>query len=141
MIEINDRGSMRKTASNMRSLSTKLKPEMLDSMARSCEGLKKDIANSAASILPHRGGLASIIARMALQISKGATAVSLIADAPYNLEKIDGGEVMHPVYGNQPMVRQAITPGFWSGPIEKAESSFQAELEQSADNLIRKTNS
>lgn len=138
MIEINDHGSLRKVAVNMHDLARDIDSEMIDSMARSCEQLKGKIAQSAASILPKRGGLASIVSKMDMQVTKTQVSAQLTATSQYNLERLDQGEVIHPTYGHKPRVKQSIAPRFWTEPIEKAENEFTADLEKSADNAIRK---
>lgn len=138
MIEINDHGGQRKLAAEMHKLAKQLPKEMVDSLEKSCGRLKDEIINSAASILPQRGGLAHAISSMSIDISTDTNGVTMTGSAKYNLDRIDSGEISHPVYGRKPSVRQSITPGFWSKSIDKSEDEFSKELEKSADDLIRK---
>lgn len=137
MIEVNDHGSIRRTAADFRELGNKYPDELNKALEKTADKLKEDIAKSAASILPKRGGLASAISHIDISIVKHGNGVSIVANAKYNLEEIDRGTVRHPVYGNRrTVVTQQVNPGFWSKPTKDSERDFGQSAEKALDELV-----
>jgi hypothetical protein len=138
VIEINDHGTFKKMATRLKVEARQLPPEVVREMQEQGEKLKRDIEQRAATILPKSGGLATAISKMDMTVKKIPNGVTLEANSRYNLETIDRGSVVHPVYGNRrAMVRQAVSAGFWSEPLKANEPAFVAAVERALDKMAK----
>jgi hypothetical protein len=96
--------------------------ELQKTMRRLANPLKKSARQGALQILPYHGGLNEWIARANFSASvrlngKGA-GVRITAAGRSQLNEMDDGTVRHPTYGKRPWVRERITPGWFSKPLE-----------------------
>lgn len=137
MIEINDNGSFRRFAQNVHKAASRLEPALSDSAAEDLKAVGEAVERRAASILPKRGGLARRVSAMTLKISRNGKTTSLTVRSEFNLDRIDRGSVVHPVYGRAPLVAQAVPSGFWSKVIEGSKPRIEKNMTQALDRVIK----
>lgn len=115
---------------------------------------KAAIRQSALDTLPSRGGLNERVAnRVAPRIrrstsGRGGSGVRLIAIGKRGMKEIvrlDRGELRHPVWpradqtrGEWTWVDQAITPGFWTKPLEALAPEIRREVLASMEAVAKK---
>lgn len=117
-----------------------------DVLRRDAEPLAAHVRDAAAAQLPHRGGLAAIVAAQPVNISMhmGANAVSVIlTNHNHDAATLNAGYVRHPTFSHSPEDTQA-TPrarGWWTDTlwrrsneitpdIQRAMARVAAEIEQ-----------
>jgi hypothetical protein len=101
------------------------------------------IRESAASTLPKRGGLADRVASQPFSVrtSLAAGKVSVVGKGMKELKDIDAGRVRHPVYGDRSRwAQQAVTPGFFTKPLERRAPSIRAGVLRAVSDVARKIN-
>lgn len=120
-----------------------LRRELLAAMQRSTKPIKQDVADSWASRMPHRGGLAGRRLRLATRTRTGGQRVGVrIVSASsdgYDLGSIDKGNLRHPVFGNKKAwTTQRITAGIITDPQEQSAPDVRAEIVRAIDSINRK---
>lgn len=109
------------------------------SIRRSVNGLKDDVRQSALTTLPKRGGFAERIAGSRFSIRQTATAVKFKMENPYQLKRVNAGQLRHPVYGNRSTwVFQQVRPGFWSKPVDHRIPVVRREISAYLDEVVQK---
>jgi hypothetical protein len=109
-----------------------------DGMNEGLQGLEADVRLSALSRLPHRGGLAARVAASSFSTGQTVDTVTFNMTNPYHLNKIDEGQLRHPVYGNRNVwVFQPVSPGFWSGPVDRRTEVVQRDIVKVMDAIGR----
>lgn len=90
--------------------------------------VRREIAASARSKLPRRGGLGAWVAAARVtvrQVDQGGTVgVAISASkAGHDLAAIDAGSIRHPTWGRAPLHQQGVTPGYFTdvmtGPVAR----------------------
>ncbi len=123
-----------------------LRRELLRAGRRMAAPIKVEVAESARTTLPRRGGLSTAVAgakvTVATRLSGKNVGVSFSTKwAEHDLEGIDAGLVRHPVYGNRNLwVAQPVRPGYWTrvfeGPgADIAREEFLEAVDQIAARL------
>ena len=110
-----------------------LRKELLSGLQGAAKPAKADVKASFAARLPHRGGLAAVMAtsRVSLLSRAGRNpSVRIKATSPHDVRGMDRGRVRHKVFGHEPWVDQAIEPGVFSDPIEARAPQMRADMEQ-----------
>lgn len=106
--------------------------EIGDAVDKGLGTLPEAVRASALRILPHRGGLASIVAgRVNVQKKRASNSLTVFSVGQKGLKelrKLDAGAVRHPVWGNRRnWVGQQVPPKFWTRPVkERANASEKA---------------
>lgn len=104
--------------------------------------VKDAIRVRALETLPKSGGLAARVAGSRLGTSTSFSprtgGVTLRMRSQDNLRSIDAGRVRHPLFGDRKhWYEEAVTPGFFSGPVADAtrevEAACMAALEEAAE--------
>lgn len=137
MIELNDHGTFQRFHEDCRKAAARLQPEINDSFAESLNRVRRDVARSAASILPRRGGLAGLVAGMTFAVTKRSNGAVLTGRSKYNIASIDNGIVNHLVYGHGPLVRQSVHAGFWSTVVMDNKRLIEDEADKAIDRVIK----
>lgn len=138
MIEVNDHGTFKKVSTAMLREARQLPAEVVKELDEQADVLLRAIEQQAATILPKSGGLADAVSKGDMSVKRTKDGVTIVANSRYNLEGIDRGSVVHPVYGNKSvMVRQAVSAGFWSEPLKASEPAFEAAVERALDKLVK----
>lgn len=123
-----------------------LRRELLRAGRRMSAPIKAEVAASARTTLPRRGGLSTAVAAAkvtaATRLSGRDVGVTFSTQwAGHDLEGIDRGLVRHPVYGNRRRwVAQPVRPGYWTRAFEGpgaaiAHELFLAAVDEIADRL------
>lgn len=99
---------------------------------RAMKPVKAAVRESALSSLPKKGGLNQRVARAKLSTKKRTAgrdvAIRLVASGG-DLRRIDEGKVRHPVFGHRKVwVTEAVEPGWFSHPTEKAAPAARDEI-------------
>lgn len=97
--------------------------------------------HQAAERLPRRGGLAAEVAAqgVAVRASPSRNSVSItIQGGMKSLADLDAGSVLHPVFDKSVWVRQPVTPGFFSQPVETRMPTVRPALEAVMDKTFKK---
>lgn len=125
-----------------------LRRELLRSGRAMGKPIKAELAASALEKLPHRGGLAALIAkakvRVATRLSGRNVGVSFVGRwAGHDLASIDKGEVRHPIRGNRSIwVSQKIPAGYWAKVFDGPGSDIaREEFLKAVDEVARKLRS
>lgn len=100
--------------------------------------VRRELAASARSRLPRRGGLGAWVAdaRVGIRKLERGNAVGVEIEASkgrHDLAAIDAGTTRHPTWGRKPLHRQALQPGYFSdvmsGPVaRRARKAILEEL-------------
>ena len=95
----------------------------------------QDIKSYARAILPNHGGLADKVASQSYGLRSSFTTKGVGIKFVGNgksmkaLKDIDSGRLRHPVFGNRKVwAQQAVTPGFFTGPIEDDVPRIRAAM-------------
>jgi hypothetical protein len=140
-IEIRGEEQFNALAARLRRAEGELKPELYDALERAAPPLEHAATRSAAANLPHRGGLAALVASAGMSHQRRAGGIRITARGITQLALTNKGEVRHPVYGN---------PGTWVGqlipkakewfdkPIRDGAPKVRRELEKALDKIARK---
>lgn len=114
-----------------------LRKELLRGFRMGAKPTIKDVRASALSTLPHRGGLATYVAKASIGVrtrlsgSKGnEVGVQIKAKKGRGLAAMNAGKFRHPVFGRKEFVTQKVTPGWFSKPIEKNADQIRSSLER-----------
>jgi hypothetical protein len=121
----------------------RLRREMLRGIRDAVKPGIPAIRESAASTLPKRGGLADRVASQPFSVrtSLAAGKVSVVGKGMKELKDIDAGRVRHPVYGDRSRwAQQAVTPGFFTKPLERRAPSIRAGVLRAVSDVARKIN-
>jgi len=104
------------------------------------DAVKARAIRSARTTLPKSGGLAERVAGGQFQVRRRLTpagaAVTLEVDSPYRIDRMDAGEVRHPVFGGSAWVVQPITPGWFSDATHDAEELGTVALGAVVEHII-----
>jgi len=115
-----------------------LRKELLAALNQSTKPLKQAAKASAASRLPHRGGLAARVARSRLSTRTRGLGIRIEAKGMDQLALIDRGIVRHPVYGRPPFVAQSITSLWFTAPMQAGAPLVREELVQAIRRVAAK---
>lgn len=137
MIELDDNGSFKRFVQDLRSTAARLVPTLSDGVADELKGVGQAVESRAASILPKRGGLASRVSAMTFTVTRKGLTTRLEIRSQFNLDRLDRGSVVHPVYGRPPLVHQSIPSGFWSKVVEDSTPRIRKRLDQALERVIR----
>lgn len=117
-----------------------LKRELMAAITKSTEPLRKvALPASARHTLPRKGGLNELVARSQFRQQRrmsGRTAgLRIVAKNPnLQLEKLDQGQVRHPVFARKGRPRvwvvQPVAAGWFTKPTEAAAPLIRAEVSQ-----------
>lgn len=137
MIKLDTNGSFESYSKRLQRAASRMDSALLDSIRDDLKTVGESVERRAASILPKRGGLARQVSAMTLQVTRKGSTASLTVRSDFNLDRLDQGSVIHPVYGRPPLVRQSIPDGFWSKVIQDAIPKIQNSLNKTLDRVIK----
>jgi len=140
VIELDDHGSFSRFVQSLRAAAGRIEPAVSDGAAESLKGVGQTVERRAASILPQRGGLARRVSAMTVRVTRKGKTTSLEVRSDVNLDQLDRGSVVHPVYGRRPLVRQSVPPGFWTKVTEESKPRIEMAMQQALDRVIREIN-
>lgn len=125
-----------------------LSREMRKGTRNALKPLRNALPTSARKKLPRKNGLAEIVAKSKLSVTNRAggqrEGTRLTAKNAYSLQKMDEGEVRHPVYARNPDRKkwawktQKVEPGWATEPFEKLAPEARAEMEKAMEIVIAK---
>lgn len=132
-----------RVSKDLRSASKLIEREVKEGLERAAKKARGGIRASALSTLPKTGGLAAEVAKTQVNVRAtvvgNAIRVSLEANSKFNIAGLDSGSLTHPVYGNRDVwVRQAVSPRWFTEPIEKSEPEFSAEVRKAINRVINR---
>ena len=103
----------------------------------------EDARTSAESTLPKRGGLAGLVSgqklgvRTRLSGSFGSGRLQTTGAVSHG-EQADSGRLRHPVFGSADRwAEQAVTPGWWTQPMEDNAPKYRAEIDAVIGQVVR----
>lgn len=106
-----------------------LRKQLLKGIRTAAKPLVEDIRESARDQLPHRGGLAELIAKSKMGIRtrlSGNVSVRLVATSPHDLDQLNRGKLRHPVFGDREnWATQDVPKGWFDKPVEKREPAIR----------------
>jgi len=140
-IEVRGEEKFNALAARLRRAEGELQPELYDALERAAPPLERAATRSAAANLPHRGGLAAIVASAGMSHQRRAGGIRITARGITQLKLTNEGKVRHPVYGNPgTWVGQAIPKArdWFNRPILAGAPKVRAELVNALDKLARK---
>ncbi len=114
--------------------------EITDALVRSAPPLERAATRSAAANLPHRGGLAAIVASAGMSTQRRANGIRIVARGITQLKLTDEGKVRHPVYGNPGTWVGQLIPkarGWFEKPMQAGEPGIRRELVKALDKIAR----
>jgi TPR repeat protein len=127
-------------ARRMRIANGELPHEIIDALERAAPPLERAATRSAAENLPHRGGLAAIVASSGMSHSRRAGGIRIVARGITQLKLTNEGKVRHPVYGEPgTWVSQAIPKArdWFDRPIRDGAPKIRAELNKALEKIAR----
>ncbi len=120
-----------------------LRKELYKSIQRSTRPLKADAKASAAATLPHRGGLADLVAASKLSTrTRGGgnrVGVRIVATGKKvrDVAAMDRGRLRRPTFGHKPWVTQQVEPGWFTKPMEAGADKVRREILQAMEKVAR----
>jgi hypothetical protein len=143
MITIEGADQLARLAKQLKEAGDKgLQAELGKAINRALKPVKADIKQSAATMLPKRGGLAAKVAKSRITTRRrtGRTAgVRLVATNTISLYHLDKGIIRHRKGGDIDAGKvQSTTPGWMTKPAEAAAPKVRAELVQAMDDIAKK---
>jgi hypothetical protein len=143
MITIEGADQLARLAKQLKEAGDKgLQAELGKAINRALKPVKADIKQSAATMLPKRGGLAAKVAKSRITIRRrtGRTAgVRLVATNTISLYHLDKGIIRHRKGGDIDAGKvQPTEPGWMTKPAEAAAPKVRAELVQAMDDIAKK---
>lgn len=108
-------------------------------LLRSCEDatslLREELVASALNTLPHRGGLAAVVAGSKISTQRRLTGsragVRVVTENEHHINTMDKGTVRHPLFGNRSKwFTEAVRPGWWSRPIDERGPRAKEKIEE-----------
>lgn len=119
-----------------------IRRQLLRNIRAAGKPLLADAQKSALETLPRRGGLNQVVAsaKFSVRTSLSGTSarVRLQASEPHHIRSIDKGRVRHPTFGHDPWKTQAVTPGWWTTPMEAGSPKVRAAIIRTVDEISRK---
>jgi hypothetical protein len=120
-----------------------LRKELLREIRGSAKKAIPDVRQSAYRTLPKRGGLAERVGKQAYavqtRLSGSSASVRIVGKGMKELRDIDAGRLRHPVFGDREKWKaQSVTPGFFSGAIERRAPSIRRDIEKAMGNIAHK---
>lgn len=120
-----------------------LKKELRAGLRAATDPLKPKIRASAAAALPHRGGLAALVARSPMSVRTGLgsnPSVRLVMSNKHDIKRMNAGTVRHPLFGNrQHWYTQAVTPGWFERPVQadlpQVRDAVNKAIQRTLDNI------
>jgi len=105
--------------------------------------IKAEIKVSALMKLPHRGGLARIIADVPVhtkwRFTGSSVGMRITAVSRRQIADIDRGRLRAPLYGNRRhWFTHAVKPGWFSDPTGRAEPKARDAVQRAMDNTARR---
>lgn len=127
-------------AAKIRKAEGELPHELVKALERSAPPLERAATKSAAANLPHRGGLAGIVASSGMSHQRRAGGIRIIARGISQLKLTNAGKVRHPVYGRSRFVTQAIPKAlnWFYKPMQDGAPKVRRELVNALDKIARK---
>src|SRR5689334_25378771 len=125
----------------MRVANAEMPHNNIDALERAAPPLERAATASAAANLPHRGGLAAIVASSGMSHQRRAGGIRIIARGISQLKLTNDGLVRHPVYGEPgTWVTQAIPKAreWFTKPIRDGAPKVRRELDKALDKIARK---
>lgn len=118
--------------------------QMGRALQKASEDLRPTIRESAAALLPSRGGYAGVMSkslkfRQQLQTSATSARVVFLIHADGRRERrdvpaVNRGRLRHPVYGNRDAwTDQKVRPGFVDRPVDKLQPQIAARMKSVVD--------
>jgi hypothetical protein len=117
-----------------------LRREMLRGMRAAVKPSGQEAKANAMQRLPHRGGLAQLVAssRISTRIKlTGNPRVQVVARNESAIRNADAGKIRHPVWGSDHWVTQRVTPGWWSDAMRKNDRRTAREMSAVLDRIHR----
>ncbi len=120
-----------------------LRLELLRAIRTATKPTHQQIRDSARQLLPHRGGLAELIAKSSLttrtRLSGRSVGVRIVARSSHDIKALDKGRLRHPVYGNRDSwVTQYVKTGWFSTPLFATGKAVRLEVSEAAARVARK---
>lgn len=114
--------------------------ELDAALVRSTPPLKRAAKASAAANLPHRGGLAGVVASAEMSTVAYGGGVRIVAHGIQQLALTNSGLVRHPVYGRNRWVTQSIPKArdWFFKPMRKGADKVRRELVKALDDIADK---
>ena len=115
-------------------------PRQLNAAAsRSLRPIQQKLKGSALSTLPRRGGFNRAVAfdlRFSTQqLARGAR---LTASSQYDLQALDEGQTVHPLFGNRGhWYHESVNPEWFSKVVDTAAPEATREFEQGLETIAR----
>jgi hypothetical protein len=140
-IEIQGGDQFARLAARIRKAEGELPHELIEALERAAPPLKRAAKASAAANLPHRGGLAGIVASSGMSTQRRAGGIRIVARGIKQLNLTNSGRVRHSVFGNPfTWVTQAIPKArdWFDRPMQDGAPRVRRELDKALDKIARK---
>lgn len=140
-IEIQGEEKFAALAARIRKAEGELPHELIDALERAAPPLKRAAKASAAQNLPHRGGLAAIVASSGMSTQRRAGGIRIVARGIQQLKLTNSGKVRHPVYGRPGTWVSQLIPkarDWFDKPMRDGAPKVRRELDKALDKIARK---
>ena len=120
-----------------------LRLELLRAIRTATKPTHQQIRASARELLPHRGGLADLIARCSLstrtRLSGRSVGVRVQARSQHDIRALDKGRLRHPLYGDREhWFQQYVREGWFSRPLFATGKAVRLEVSEAASRIALK---
>lgn len=126
-----------------------LRKELNKAIQLATRPIVKEIRVEARMTLPRAGGLNRYVARSSIKTKKytgsnpgvviRASKTKSAGGKKVDIRRINKGSLRHPLYGNRRnWYLQAVPPGFWSRPTNRAAKRTRKELKKAMSRIARR---
>ena len=139
-VEIKGGEKFNELAARIRRAEGELPRELMQALERAAPPLERAAKASAAENLPHRGGLAEIVASSGMSTQRRAGGIRIVAHGISQLKLTNDGRVRHPVFDRSRFVTQAIPKAkdWFYRPMRAGADGVRRELVKALDKIARK---
>jgi hypothetical protein len=139
MASVQIRSNLRSGAARLHSASALVPRELNAAAMRTLRPLQTKLKGSALRTLPRRGGLNRAVAfDLRFTTRQLATGARLTANSQYNLQGLDEGETVHPLFGNRGhWYSESVTPGWWTRVVDTLDPDVRREFGQGINKIVR----
>jgi hypothetical protein len=116
-----------------------LQRELNRELSRAAAPFRQELPKSAMDRLPDRGGLNQYVARARVSVrnraARGQGVRITVGGRRSQIDQINRGFVIHPVFGSDVRVRQAIPAGYADEAMRNTEDDVNRGMQKAADRV------
>lgn len=141
LIEIRGSREADRVAADLEGLGRGLRAEIAKELEKTAPGIQAAVRRGLGVTMPRGGGLAGRLATRARvsarrkSASLGSAGVTVTINGA-DMDRLDRGEVQHPVFGEPPVVSQRVPAGVITGAVATQDHAVTGHAEAALDHTI-----